>query len=95
MVDGMVSLRENLQKTPRVIVYCQSLDMCASLYAHFHFELGDLSYYPAGVAQLSENRLFGMFHANTPQQNKDVIQQSLMKPDGVVRVAFATIALGM
>ena len=82
----MGSFRENLHKTPQVIVYCQSLDMCASLYAHFHFELGDVSYYPAGVVQLSENRLFGMFHASTSQHNKDIILQSLMKPDGIVKV---------
>ena len=36
-----------------------------------------------------------MFHANTPQHNKDVILCSLAKSDGVVRVVFATVALGM
>ena len=36
-----------------------------------------------------------MFHANTPQHNKEVILQSLLLPDGVVRVVFATVALGM
>ena len=36
-----------------------------------------------------------MFHACTPQHNKDIILQSLLKSDGVVRVVFATIALGM
>ena len=38
---------------------------------------------------------FGMFHASTPQHNKDVILYSLLVPDGVVRVVFATVALGM
>ena len=85
----ILSIRENLQKTPRVIVYCQSLDMCSSIYADFHFELGD-----ACAAHLSD-RLFGMFHSNTPQHNKDIILQSFLKPDGIVRVVFATIALGM
>ena len=64
--------------------YCQSLDMCSSIYADFHFELGDASYYPVGAAHLSENRLFGMFHSNTPQHNKDIILQSFLKPDGIV-----------
>ena len=91
----ILSLQENLQKTPRVIVYCQSLDMCSSIYADFHFKLGDASYYPVGAAHLSENRLLGMFHSNTPQHNKDIILQSFLKPDGIVRVVFATIALGM
>ncbi len=49
--------------------YCQSLDTCADLYAHFHYELGEASYYPPGSLHLSDYRLFGMFHANTPQHN--------------------------
>ena len=89
------SLRNHSITAPRVIVYCQSLDMCADLYAHFHYELGYSSYYPAGSPHLSDHRLFGMFHSCTPQHNKDVILESLQHPDGVVRVVFATIALGM
>lgn len=70
------SLRENLQLTPRVIVYCQSLDMCSELYAYFHFKLGEKSYYPAGAEHLSRNHIFGMFHACTPQLNKEVIYRA-------------------
>ena len=40
------SLKERVVHTPRVLVYCQSLDMCAELYAHFHHELQEASYYP-------------------------------------------------
>ena len=36
-----------------------------------------------------------MYHSNTPQYNKDVILKSMAKPDGVVRIVFATVALGM
>ena len=36
-----------------------------------------------------------MFHSSTPQHNKDVIMRSLAEPKGVVRVVFATVALGM
>ena len=89
------ALREKTVHTPRVLVYCQSLDTCADLYAHFHYELGEASYYPPGSPHLSDHRLFGMFHADTPQHNKEVILKSLLVPDGVVRVVFATIALGM
>ena len=91
----VTTLREKAVDTPRVLVYCQSLDMCADLYAHFHYELGEASYYPPGSAHLSDYRLFGMFHACTPQYNKDVILKSLEVRDGVVRIVFATIALGM
>ena len=89
------TLREKSINTPRVLVYCQSLDMCADLYAHFHYELGEASYHPPGSPHLSDFRLFGMFHASTPQHNKDVILKSLLVPDGVVRVVFVTVALGM
>ena len=53
-----------------------------------------LSYYPSGAVEISDNRLFGMFHAQTPQHDKDVILSSMQK-DGIVRVVFATVALGM
>ena len=66
------SLKELKNTTPRVIVYSRSLDMCANLYAHFHFELGDMSYYPPRSNKISDNRLFGMFHASTPE-HRDVI----------------------
>ncbi len=89
--DLIVSLRQNQVQTPRVIVYCRSLNMCADLYAHFHFELGSSSYYPDHAPHVSDNRLFSTFHACTPQYNKDVILKSL----GVVRVVSATVALGM
>lgn len=91
----ITNLRNDTIHAPRVLVYCQTLDICADLYAHFHYELGDRSYYPPGSPQLSDHRLFGMFHANTPQHNKDVVLQSLLVPNGVVRVVFATVALGM
>ena len=36
-----------------------------------------------------------MYHSSTPSYNKQVVLQSLLKPDGVVPVVFATNALGM
>ena len=95
-LSGLLStLKEKCNTTPRVIVYCLSLNTCSDLYAHFHYELGPASYFPPGSPELSENRLFGMYHASTPQHNKDVISQSLLDPGGVVRIVFATVALGM
>ena len=73
------SLHELSNKSPHVIVYCRSLNSCADLYAHFHYVLGDNSYYPAGSPHFSDYRLFGMYHSNTPQYNKDVILKSLME----------------
>ena len=89
------SLKEEGVKAPRVIVYCRDLNTCADLYAHFNFELGELSYHPLGAPELSDNRLFGMFHSRTSEHNKDVILKSLCETDGKIRIVFATIALGM
>ena len=89
------SLKEKKCLSLRVIVYCRSLDMCANLYAHFLFKLGDDSYYPQGADKVCSNRLFGMFHASTPLHNKEVVLKSLTDPNGIVRVVFATVALGM
>ena len=91
----LTSLRTENITAPRVLVYCRSLDMCSDLFAHYQYELGEGSYYPPSSPHLSEYRLFGMFHADTSHHNKDVILQSLLHPDGVVRVVFATVALGM
>ena len=40
------TLRGKAVHALRVLIYCQSLDMCAELYAHFHHELQEASYYP-------------------------------------------------
>lgn len=58
-------------------------------------KLGKNLYYPPGAPHLSDNKLFGMYHSNTPQHNKEVILSSLCQLLGVVRVVFATVALGM
>ena len=48
-----------------------------------------------GAPELCDNRLFGMFHASSPQHSKDVITSSSANPCGVVQVVFASVALGM
>lgn len=89
------ALQSQRNKADRIIVYCRSLNMCSDLYLHFHDCLGESSYFPPSAPQLSDNRLFGMFHAGTPVYNKEVILSSLKDSCGVVRIVFATIALGM
>ena len=93
--DLVCSLQAKLVDTPRVIVYCQSLNTCSDLFAHFLFHLGPASYYPPGSAEVSDNRLFGMYHSCTSQYNKDIILESLRDPNGVVWIVFATVALGI
>ena len=54
-----------------------------------------LLYYPPSAPELSENRLFDMFHASTLQHSKDVIMGSLQDCHGTVRVVFASVGMGM
>ena len=92
---ALESLKRDRQKAERMIVYCRTLDMCAHLYSYFLYELGANAYYPSGAEELCCNRVIAMYHACTPQSNKDVVLKSLQEPGGIVRVVFATIALGM
>lgn len=97
MAHIVQDVRINNIKASRVItcIYCRSLNVCAELYAHFLYTLGDKSYYPHGAPELCENRLFAMFHSSTPKHNKDAVLRSMIKESGIVRVVFATTALGM
>ena len=63
--------------------------------SRFSYEVGKSQYYPPSAPELSENRLFGMFHASTRQLSKDVIMENLQDCRGTVRVVFASVAMGM
>ena len=76
-------------------MYCKSQKDCGKLFRHFKYVLGDKAYYPLNVAQVSENRLFGMYHHNTLKKHQEMVMNSLFSPDGVCRVVFASTALGM
>ena len=93
--ESLSTLTEKQKDTLRVVVYCRTLMICADLFFHFSYEMGKGQYYPPSAPELSENRLFGMFHASTPQHCKDVIMGSLQDCHGTVRVVFASVAMGM
>ena len=58
--------------------------------------MGKSQYYPPPSGpELSENRLFGMFHVSILQHSKDVIMESLQDCHRTVRVVFASVAMGM
>ena len=69
--------------------------ICADLFSCFSYEKGKGQYYPLSAPKLSENRLFGMFHAGTPQHSKDVRMGSFQDCHGTVKVVFASVAMGM
>ena len=74
---SLSTLKEKQKDTLRVVVYCITLMICADLFSRFSYEMGKSQYYPPSAPERSENRLFGMFHASTPQHSKDVIMGSL------------------
>ena len=71
--ESLSTLKEKQKDTLRVVVYCRTLMICADLFSLFSYEMGKSQYYPPSAPKLSENHLFGMFHASTPQHSKDVI----------------------
>ena len=91
--ESLSTLKEK-QKDTLGVVYCRTLMICADLFSRFSYEMGKSQYYPSAPEQ-SENRLFGMFHASTPQHSKIVIMESLQDCHGTVRVVFASVAMGM
>lgn len=95
VADIVDDLQNNSVHANRVIIYCRSLNMCAHLYTHFLHSLGTSGYYPPGSPEISDHRIFGMYHSNTTEHNKKIIMESLSKEDGIVRAVFATMALGM
>ena len=92
---SLSTLKEKQKDTLRVVVYCRTLMICADLFSCFSYEMGKSQYYPPSAPERSEHRLFGMFHASTPQHSKDVIMESLQDCHGIVRVVFASVAMGM
>ena len=82
-------LIEKQKDTLRVIINYRTFLICADLFSRFSFEMGKSQYYPPSAPELSENRLFGMFHASVPQHS------SLQDCHDTVRVVFACVAMGM
>ena len=93
--ESLSTLKEKHKDSLRVVLYCRTLIICAALCSRFSNEMGKSQYYPPSAPELSENRLFGMFHTSTPQHSKDVIMGSLQDCHGTVSVEFASVAMGM
>ena len=45
--------------------------------------------------QIPENRLFAQFHSPQTKEMKNEILNQLCSPQSIIRVVFATVALGM
>ena len=79
-------VRDVAESKIKGVVHSQSLDMCASLYAHFLHALQDANYYSPGTEHISDNRLFGIFHSCINKHNQRVVISSLSETDAVLQV---------
>ena len=55
--ESLSTLKEKYKNTPRVVVYCRTLMICADLFSCFSNEMGKSQYYPPSAPELSENCL--------------------------------------
>ena len=101
-VDAVTAILEPIAKDllqdkndyPLTIVYI-TLRLCGFAYKLFEHILGSEQYFPTGSATVPENRLFAQFHASQTDQMKTEILKQLCSGKSVVRVVFATVAIGM
>ena len=89
-----MNLLEYKIQHPLTIIYLP-LKWCGFAYKLFESVLGSLQFYPPGSLQIPENRLFAQFHASQTKQMKDQILHHICSPVSIVRVIFATVAIGM
>ena len=103
-VDSLLSIltpmaQDLLQEAvcyPLTIIYiCIPLKWCGYAYKIFKSVLGINQYHPKGGMPIPENRLFAQFHSPQTKEMKDVILKQLCSSKSIVRVVFATVALGM
>ena len=78
----------------KTIVFCQSIDSCASLYQLFDFRLREGGYVPKGRIDI-RYALFGIHLSKVTDEEKQELTKSFMNPNGICRVLFSTIAFGM
>lgn len=79
---------------PITIVYLP-LKWCGFAYALFSSILLKQQYYPENAPALPQYRLFGQFHAPQTDEMKEEILHQLTSSNSVIRVVFATVAMGM
>ena len=92
LVQELIQEHTALSKT---LVFCRSINTCASLYKLFITTLREKSYEPSGSSPSIESRLFAMYHAQVSENDKKLILESMLTPNGTCRILFCTTAFGM
>ena len=87
-------IRSKGRQCERVIIYCQTVNQCSSLFSMFSVCLGSKIYLHEKNPSPKE-RLVEMMHARTPDNVKESVLNSLATHDGHIRVLICTIVFGM
>ena len=85
-------LREKRISFERVIIYCQTIKICANIYGVFKEELGQDMYFSNDDIT---SGMVEMYHSRIDELNWDNIVKDFSNPNGHIRVLIATIAYGM
>lgn len=85
-------VKQNGEKTPRCLIYCQTRKQCTVVYRLFVMLLGKQLF--CGEC-LPQNRLVDMYHAGTPKKAKEHITKNMADDNGHLRILICTIAFGM
>ena len=79
---------------PLTIIYLP-LRWCGFAYRLFESILCHKQYFPEGAHAIPDNRLFAQFHAPQTAEMKVGILRQMCSTNSIVRVVFATVAIGM
>ena len=82
-------------KCSRVIIFCQEKSQCQILFEMFSAELGSAAYASVDGPENDTNRLFGMYHRSTREDQKKTAEESFANPHGHMRVLICTSSFGM
>ena len=90
-------IREQQQKTPRMLVFCTSKKQCIKMYELCKNELGDDHMYCIKDDEEKDDRtaLIGMYHHGTREEQRVTAQQAFTSEDSIMRLLFCTSSFGM
>lgn len=92
LADELISDR---LKTPKTIIFCQTLRDCAEIFALIKTKLGVYITEPPGLPNILELRLITLFTAASTKDMHESILQEFRKAESVLRVVVASSVFGM
>ena len=85
-------LKAKKHNAGRVIIYCQTLKQCSSLYSLF---IQELTHEFVFDKEDTSKRMVEMMHSLSPKAVKETVLKDMGSEDGNINVLICTIAFGM